>query len=172
MKARKALITIAFILLITAISYAAWRSQEIEPEAVLEDTQVFNSEISTDQVPSVTVLENYASVYFGGGSNGEFLYDSEEFRINAVLPVDALGRPPVEIARAADDAIASFVTRNELMRAELAADGVTPPDLQWQLDVTFDTTFSGEYTSHLMKGEEYTGGAHSFPFQHGFTYDS
>jgi hypothetical protein len=171
MKIRKDLIVIAFVLLIAAISYAARRGQEIESEAVLEDAQVLNSEIPTDQVPSVAVLENYNSVYFGGGTNGELIYDSEEFRISATLPVDALGRPPVEITKAADDAIASFVARNESMRAEFAADGVVPPDLQWQLDIAFDITSSGLYTSYLMKGAEYTGGAHGFPFYQGFTYD-
>ena len=121
--------------------------------------------------PSVEMLETYESVYFGDGTDGEFVYDSDEFRVEARIPSDELGRPPVEVAKYADQVITDFVERNEDMRADFAERGVTPPDLQWQLRLSFETFTSDNLTSYLLEAYEYTGGAHSMVNYSSLTYD-
>lgn len=171
MKTKKVLITIAFVALALVAAWLVWRQNRSDEQQPPRSSERANqtSELGS---PEVLVPETYVSTYFGDGTDGEFIYDSDEFKVDAVLPTNAVGRPPVELAKMADAAIADFVTRNEAMRADFADRGVTPPDLQWQFQLEYETKRSGEYTTYLIKGYEYTGGAHGLPFYQGFTYDS
>ena len=139
-----------------------------KPKAVADQPQ---SLIDESLTPSVLVPETYESVYFGDGTDGAFVYDSKEFKVDAVVPTNSVGRPPVEVAQLADAVIADFVQRNETMRADFAERGVTPPDIQWQLRLSYEKFTSDNLVSYLIETYEYTGGAHSMVNYSSLTYD-